>query len=317
MEMSAVVVGGSNIDVCAKSSHSIVERDSNIGKIEFALGGVGRNIAEDLSLFGANTSLLTAIANDSFGRVVLDNAHEQDISILEEPFSVEGYKTGVYAYVSDYDGSFVIGVNDMDITSLITPEIVRKNINALDFTDYVIIEANLSRETIEEIASHNYKLIADCVSSVKCRRLEGILDKLYLLKANLLEACALTGTSDKLNAVKSLVEKGLKRGIITLGSDGAMCFEKKPDGIYWYEISNMPNQVIVDTSGCGDAMLSGFVIGLMREKSMADCLYAGQSAACLNAESLSSVNRNMNYTELKNTINIFKEKAPISLGVIR
>lgn len=317
MEMSAVVVGGSNIDVCAKSSFKIVKKDSNIGKIEFALGGVGRNIAEDLSLFGANTSLLTAIANDSFGKVVLDNAKEQDISFLQEPFNVEGYKTGVYAYIADNEGGFVLGINDMEITSLITPEVIRNNINALDFSDLVIIEANLNEETIEEIASHNYKLIADCVSSVKCKRLMNVLDKLYLLKANLLEAYALTGTDNKNDAIKVLVEKGVKRGIITLGTDGALCYEEKEDGIHWYEISNMPGQVVVDTSGCGDAMLSGFVIGLMRGKSMADCLYYGQSAACLNADSLSSVNRKMNFTALKETIRQFKEKAPLEEGIIK
>lgn len=317
MNYNAVVIGGSNIDVCAKSFNKLVEKDSNIGKIEFALGGVGRNIAEDLSLLGVNTSLLTAIANDSFGHVVMDNAREQDISLLEEPFQETGYKTGVFAYISDSNGDFVLGVNDMDITQLITPEVINKNINALDFSDYVVIEANLPVETIEEVAKHNYQLIADCVSTTKCMRLAGILDKLFLLKANYIEAVKLTGETDNLKIIEKLVSMGLKRAIITLGGNGAMCYEKLKDGIHWYKLCNMPGQVVADTSGCGDAMLSGFLFDIMREKPFSECLYAGQSAASLKADSLSSVNRNLSFMKLKETITKFKEKAQIEEGIIK
>ena len=172
--MNVVVVGGSNIDVCAKSKAPLVKKDSNIGDIEFALGGVARNVAEDLSLFGIESSLLTAIGNDSFGRVVIDNANEQGITLLEDPF--KGFKTGASAYIANNDGAFVVGVNDMDITDQITPEIIQKNINMLSFSDYVIFEANLREDTINEICSHDFKLIADCVSTLKCQRLSGILN---------------------------------------------------------------------------------------------------------------------------------------------
>lgn len=317
MEMNAVVIGGSNIDVCAKSSNPLIKKDSNIGKIEFGLGGVARNIAEDLSLFGANTSLLTAIAHDGFGKVVTDNAREQGVSLLEEPFNEKGFKTGLYAYVSDNDGSFVVGVNDMDITSLITPQVIKRNINALSFTDYVVFEANLNKETIEEIASHDFKLVADCVSSLKCSRLENVLGKLYLIKANLTEAYALTGADNKFDAVKGLAGKGVSKGIVTLGQQGALCFEKQKDAINWFEITNLPESRVVDTSGCGDALLSGFLIGLMRDRSLSDCLYFGQSAACLNAESFSSVNRNMSYSLLKEKAEEFKSKVALKQGVIK
>lgn len=311
----AVVIGGANIDVCSKSINKIVNKDSNIGKVEFALGGVGRNIAEDLSLFGVDTSLLTAIGNDSFGRVVRDNAEEQSIMLLAEPFKNE--KTGVYSYVSDSDGSFVLGVNDMGITSRITPEVINENINALMFTDYVIIEANLNEETIEEVCSHDFKIIADCVSGAKCRRLDKVLDKLLVLKANRIELKVLTGNEDLNEGIKNLVERGLKRGIVTLGSEGAMCFEKIDEGIVTYTIPNMPDAEVVDTGGCGDAFLAGFILGIMKGADMQKCLLLGQSAASLNSQSLSSVNRNMTYELLKKEAVKFMEKAQITRSIIK
>lgn len=315
MVNKVVVVGGANIDVCCKSENKIIEKDSNMGKVEFALGGVGRNIAEDLSLFGADTSLITAIGNDSFGRVVRDNADEQGISLILKPFKNE--KTGVYAYVSDFDGSFVLGVNDMDVSRMLTPEVIEENSNFLLFSDYVVLEANLPQKTIEKICSYNLKLVADCVSGVKCKRLENVLDKLFLIKANFLEMQVLTGKGTLEEGIKTLIAKGLNRGIVTLGGDGAMCFEKTEEGIECFQIPNMPDSVIVDTSGCGDAFLSGFMIGLMRGHNMKECLVLGQSAAYLNSQSFSSVNREMTYALLKNAVKEFNSKVEVKRSLIK
>lgn len=315
MEPRVAVIGGANIDVCVKSSESIIFKDSNIGKVDFALGGVGRNIAEDLSLFGVNASLLTAIGDDNFGRVVSDNADEQNITLLEEPF--ENSKTGVYTYITDSDGSFVVGVNDMDITSKITPEIIERNINTLYFSDYVVLESNLNEDTIEKICSYDFKLIADCVSGVKCHKLKSVLPKLYLLKANEIELKVLTGEDDLKKGVKKLVEMGVERAIVTLGHEGAMCFEKTSEGIVCYQMPNMPGDEIIDTSGCGDAFLAGFIFGIIRNHSFKECLVFGQSAACLNSQSFSSVNREMSYTKLKGMVARFNEKTEVVKEIIK
>lgn len=314
MQNNIVIVGGSNIDICAKSGSNIIIHDSNIGHVEFGLGGVGRNIAEFLCLFGVDVSLLTAVGNDSFGRVVTDRSDELGMNLLIEPF--EDAKTGVYAYTSDYDGSFVLGVNDMGITDNISPEIIEKNINSLLFSDYVVIEANLPEKTIEKIAQYDLKLIADCVSGRKCRKLMGILDKVYLLKANKVEAFEMTGKNRVSDAVKAFADMGVKRGIITLGSDGAMCFEHVADKIITYTIPNMPDEPVVDVNGCGDAFLAGFVFGLIREHNMKESLVYGQSAAYLNSLSISSVNREMTWTMLKDAVHKFNEKTEVKVGEI-
>lgn len=316
MGQNVVVVGGSNIGICAKSTNKIIENDFNIGKVEFALGGTARNIAEDLSLFGAEVSLMTAIADDSFGGVVRDNAAEQNVSLLLEPFSGDGCKTGVNVYIVNHDGNISIGINDVDITARITPSVVEENINALYFADYVIVDTNLPQETIEQVASHNFKLIADCVSSTKSLKLSNILDKIYLLKGDIKEILSLAGKDDLTDAIKALVARGLKRGIIPLRADGAMCFESQEDGIHTWTIPNMPGQEIVDNTGCGDALVAGTTLAIMRGKNMENALVFGQSAACLNADDISCVNRKMTFAALKETVAKFYEKTEIVHKII-
>lgn len=318
MEANIVVVGASNIDICAKSSGTLRSYDSNIGEIEFAIGGVGRNIAEDLSLFGADVNLLTAIGDDSFGSVIADNAREQGMSLLAEPF--HGEKTGVYVSINDGDGSFVVGINDMDITSRITPQVIKDNINMLYFANYVVFEANLEKAAIDEICSHDYTLIADAVSTFKCGKLADVLDKLWLLKANLGEARTLAGNEDYSaeQCMRALLDKGLEQGIITLGREGAMGFCRDKKGIHTCYVSNLPNtRPSQNTSGCGDALLAGFLIGLIRGRNLRDALVMGQAASFLNSQSFASVNRDMSYTTLKETVERFNAEAEIKEEVIR
>ncbi len=318
MEANIVVVGASNIDICAKSSGTLRSYDSNIGEIEFAIGGVGRNIAEDLSLFGADVNLLTAIGDDSFGSVIADNAREQGMSLLAEPF--HGEKTGVYVSINDGDGSFVVGINDMDITSRITPQVIKDNINMLYFANYVVFEANLEKAAIDEICSHDYTLIADAVSTFKCGKLADVLDKLWLLKANLGEARTLAGNEDYSaeQCMRALLDKGLEQGIITLGREGAMGFCRDKKGIHTCYVSNLPNtKPSQNTSGCGDALLAGFLIGLIRGRNLRDALVMGQAASFLNSQSFASVNRDMSYTTLKETVERFNAEAEIKEEVIR
>ena len=58
------VVGGMNLDVTGSVSAPLRARDSNIGAIRFAPGGVGRNIAHNMRLLGVPTYLLTAVGGD-------------------------------------------------------------------------------------------------------------------------------------------------------------------------------------------------------------------------------------------------------------
>lgn len=316
MGQNVVVIGGSNIGVNAKSTNKIIENDFNVGKVEFALGGTARNIAEDLSIFGADVSLMTAIANDSFGAVIRDNASEQGVTLLLEPFKGQGCKTGVNVYVADSDGNLKLGVNDVSITSRITPEVINQNINALYFADYVIVEANLPQDTIEEVCRHDFKIIADCVSSEKCVKLANVLNKLTLLKGDIHEILTLSGKDNLIDAIKELVSRGLKRGIIPLRAEGAMAFEKQDDGIHIWQIGNMPGHVIVDNNGCGDALVAGCVLSILKGKDMQQGLVLGQSAACLTADAIACVNRDMTFASLKETARRLFEKTDIIHKII-
>ena len=77
----AVVCGGVNIDIGAHSFAPLRDRDSNPGRVELSLGGVGRNIAHNMRLLGVPTYLLTAVGGDSRASQVEESCKELGIDL--------------------------------------------------------------------------------------------------------------------------------------------------------------------------------------------------------------------------------------------
>ena len=57
------VVGGMNMDIGGWPSEELVAQDSNPGRVRMSPGGVGRNIAHNMSLMGLDVRLLTAFGH--------------------------------------------------------------------------------------------------------------------------------------------------------------------------------------------------------------------------------------------------------------
>ena len=67
MKQWVVVVGGTNMDVVARTAAPLVAATSNPGHARISPGGVGRNIAACLGLLGAPVRLVSAVGDDAFG----------------------------------------------------------------------------------------------------------------------------------------------------------------------------------------------------------------------------------------------------------
>ena len=306
MGMNVWVVGASNVDVIAKCRDKVIAADSNIGTVEKASGGVGRNIACALKAMGFDVSFITAIADDEYGHLVAAELKKRGIKLCSEMLSGPDDRTGVYCCIFDNDGTLVCAVNDMDITQNLTPKMVLKHKAELNASDYVVIDANLPVETIKAIAALDVKLVADCVSTVKALRFNDVLESIFLLKANFFEACALAEVEgvepdeEGLQTImEALVAKGLRRAIISLGGKGAFCYEVSGTGTRGYEAPVIDGLEVVSTNGCGDVLLAGFLRTLADGLPMEDAMDYGQMASGINARSMVAVSSELSYELVK------------------
>jgi pseudouridine kinase len=164
-------------------------------------------------------------------------------------------RSSTYLYVTDAQGDMLVGISDMDITACITPAALEASLGRINASDGVVVDANLSEETLRWLGEHvSAPLYADTVSTAKAPRLRHMLGKLRALKPNLLEAAALTGESSPEAALTALLELGVRRVFLSLGADGMLVGEGNTRLTLPCE-----NGPVVNTTGAGDAALDALV----------------------------------------------------------
>ena len=75
------VVGGVNIDIGGRSAAPLIPKDSNPGTVTTSLGGVGRNIAHNMTLLGVDVRMLTAFGDDDYARLIESSCANLGIDI--------------------------------------------------------------------------------------------------------------------------------------------------------------------------------------------------------------------------------------------
>ena len=187
------VVGGVNIDIGGKPIRPLIARDSNPGKVSVSLGGVGRNIAHNLSLLGIHVRFLTAFGDDLHAQRIEADCADLGIDISHAR-KVAVASTSSYLYLNDADGDMVLAVSDMEICERITPDYIGANLSLLNNAQVVVADGNLPTETLEYLAEHcSAPIFADPVSVTKAEKLRPVLGRLNTLKPNRMEAELLSG----------------------------------------------------------------------------------------------------------------------------
>ena len=150
---TVVVIGAVNMDICGRPDKAPRMNDSNPGTVTFSPGGVGRNIAHNLCLLGLDVKFIAAIGDDVYG----DSVYESCVRLgmdMHLSRRMSGGRTSSYLYVTDEKGDMLIGVSDTDISASITPEYLKAHIKEINAADAVVIDANLTRETVAWIAKN-------------------------------------------------------------------------------------------------------------------------------------------------------------------
>ena len=298
----AVVVGGVNMDISGSSNAPLVSGDSNPGKVRMSLGGVGRNIAHNLSLMGTDVRLLTAYGDDLYGQKIAASCSELGIDI-SHALRLSGEHTSTYLYITDPDGEMALAVSDMSICDRITPQYLAANLPLLQNAQVIVCDANIPTEALVYLAENcDVPIFCDPVSTIKAEKVRPILGKFHTLKPNRLEAELLSGVpirdkADVEEAARVLLSTGLRRVFISLGSEG--CYGATHNGSMW-----MPNFPVnmVNTTGCGDAFMAALVWAYLEGTELEGTLRAGLAASSIAIETTETINPAMSATLLKERI---------------
>ena len=295
----AVVVGGVNVDIGGKSFAPLVDADSNPGTVQISLGGVGRNIAHNMSLLGVDVRMLTAFGDDVHGQRVAASCSELGID-ASHACRVTGGTTSTYLYLTDEKGEMALAVSDMEICKRITPAYLSSNLSLLQNAQLIIADCNIPQESLIYLAENcTAPLFCDPVSTVKAEKLRPVLNKIHTLKPNRIEAELLSGVKiesveDVAKAADKLLELGVHRLFISLGSEGIYAAMEGQR----LHLPNLPG-TMVNTTGCGDAAMAAIGWAYLEGMNLRETALAGLAAGSIAMESDETINPAMSATAIK------------------
>ena len=267
------------MDIWGRPERVLIPKDSNPGTVSLRPGGVGRNIAHDLRLLGLEVSLVAAIGGDVYAAAITESCRALGIDLSYAPVFPQR-RSSTYLYISDEKGDMQLAVSDMDICSALTAEYAASVLPKLQ-AGAIIVDANLPEDTIRYICNNSsIPVYADPVSTAKAVKLLPVLHRLSAMKPNALEAEKLTGEKDPERAARALVEMGVKRVFVSLGSRGMIAADEK-------ELLLLPAPLtqVVNTTGAGDAATAAIVLSGIKGLSLRETAELAQRAGAVTCGS--------------------------------
>lgn len=301
-ERSIVVVGAVNVDISGTPDTEYRAGDSNPGHVRLSLGGVGRNIAENLCRLGWQVQMITALGEDANAQQVRQGCREQGIDLSHSLLVPHG-RTSTYLCLNDEKGEMVGAVSDMAIYDALTPAFLQTKLEIINRASLVVVDGNLSTEALDFLGSNvTVPLFADPVSVKKAHHLTGALRVMTAIKPNRPEAALLSGVeisaeSDLPLAAKALHQKGVENVFISLGGKGVYYDNGEESGILPIFAGE-----IINTNGCGDAFLAAAADGYLRGLTIGEIAKRGLAASALCARSESAVSPHMNQENLQSIL---------------
>ena len=296
------VVGGVNIDIGGRSFHPMISRDSNPGHVTVSLGGVGRNIAHNMSLLGLHVRFLTAFGDDLHAHRIEASCADLGIDISHAR-KVPDAATSTYLFLTDPAGDMMLAVSDMEICDRITPDYLAGNLSLLNNAQVVVADGNLPEETLYYLAEHcTAPIFADPVSVAKAAKMKPILGRMNTLKPNRMEAELLSGipiTDERSmrRAAEILLETGLHRLFISLGEKGVYAANGRERILF----PGLPAKVI-NSTGAGDAFMAALVWAYLEGMDLEETVHAASAAAAIATESEETINPALSETALQKRI---------------
>jgi pseudouridine kinase len=286
------------MDLLGSPSNTLLGFTSNPGYVTSSPGGVGRNIADNLSRLQQPCWLMAPLGDDANGRFM--QQHCQQLGIETQALSMQkGQSTSTYVSIVDEHGEMQVAIADMALIDHFGEVQLKPHLDHLNSAALVVIDTNLSAECLRYLcaALPNKKLFVDTVSVAKAVRIKPHLQQIHSLKPNLAEAQAIadtdygsTPTDAQLSTLAHwFTQQGVRHLYLSLGARGVLYSGPKQQFLMAIaEPQKAP--IIINSNGAGDAMMAALCAGWIQGLDAPDRVAYGLACAQIAMSSQTTIN---------------------------
>ncbi|XP_065215104.1 uncharacterized protein LOC135841833 [Planococcus citri] len=287
--------------------------------VKLTAGGVARNIADALGKLMPNSppTFISAIGNDSVGHLLWKSIQHVDSNCVIK----SGQNSSFLLVLLDQQRDCAVSIGDMSINGCITPEKVMKNEEVFGNCSLIVLDANLSEDTIScilTLAQEKHIPVwlepTDPCIATKPFHVTRSPDQIHYCSPNLQElqkiVSYLNGTpisniSANKNDVNEVITEArdlslrllplIPNMMVTLSRHGILMVtlkQDKPKATYYkaIELNSIEN-----VSGVGDCLASGYIAAMLNGCAESDCVRVGLNAAVQSLLSLQTVPDGLRY----------------------
>lgn len=288
-----VCIGGAVIDRKYAARAPFVPATSNPVDGYRSLGGVARNVAENLARLGVETGFISLLGDDEPGREIFAAMRRVGID-MSQAIVTSDAPTAEYVALMGPDQDLYVAAANMRIFDLFSADLIDRVWPHLAAAAWVFADCNLSADALNRLIQRKRAsrclLAIDAVSIPKVRRLPGDLGGIDLLFLNLDEAGEVLGETFEptpeaaVVAAEALRAKGVAAALVSLGARGLAFAENGKSGVI-PAVAATP----VDTTGAGDAMIAATLHGVFMGDALGTAARAGALLAALTTETSATV----------------------------
>lgn len=275
-----VIIGSSNVDLTVRTSHIPSKGETIFGAApQTAFGGKGANQAVAVSRLGGDVSFITKVGADSYGNMMAENLVKEGIA-AETVIRDAAAPSGVaWICVDDNGDNSIIVMPGANCT--MTKEDIVPFLSLIKEADYLLMQLETPLEVVEHAASIAYENgVKVVLNPAPAQPLsDDLLSKTYLLTPNEKECrllCGETASDDVRTNAETLLAKGVKNVIVTLGEKGSiLCNASGHAEVPAVKVN------AVDTVAAGDTYNGALVVALSEGRTMTEAMAFATKASAI------------------------------------
>jgi len=284
------VVGSANIDLVTFTDQFPKPGETIFAqKFDLGFGGKGANQAVAARLCGADVVMVARVGTDLFGPATIENFRKLGIDTTHVN-PVEGLSSGVAPIFVDPHGQnrilVIKGANDA-----LKPADVDAAAETLKGCDCIVMQFEIPLETVYYTVAFARKHGIRCIVNPAPGQpvdVRALADLDYFVpnesETETITAMPVRSVEDAKKCARKLVEGGIRRVIITLGSNGALVAgSDATEHVPAFSVKT------VDSTGAGDAFIGSFAVflaeGLAESEAVRRAnLYGGLSTTSIGTQ---------------------------------